>query len=227
MGMLACKHEPLVTAVPDPTPTNPIDTSQVGVPCDPDSVYFENQVLPILVSNCTESTCHNAIDQREGIVLTSYDNLLLTVKKVTSTDWSQNELMEVLLETDADKVMPPPPNAPLSADQINLIGRWVQQRAKNNACNPGFGGCNTQNMSFSADIAPILAQRCTGCHSGTSLFGGVDLANYEGAKTVALNGKLYTSITRSTNWMPKNAPKLDACTTAKIKSWIDAGAPNN
>jgi hypothetical protein len=89
MSTPACKHEPSVPGGGDPTDTidNPIDTGNNGggatscVPCDPDSVYFQNQILPILVSNCTESGCHNASDHKEGVILTSYQTLMFHRRK--------------------------------------------------------------------------------------------------------------------------------------------------
>ncbi|MBK8429106.1 MAG: hypothetical protein IPL27_25525 [Lewinellaceae bacterium] len=53
------------------------------------------------------------------------------------------------------------------------------------------------------------------------------LENYTDIKAVANSGQLYTVVTRATNWMPKGGQKLDACTTDKLKAWIDAGALNN
>ena len=92
----SCKHEPIdgLDTTPIDTTGMPIDTTPVtAVPCSPDSVYFQNEVLPLLVSNCTESGCHNTIDRQEGIILDSYANLMATVDDVTSTDWSKNELI--------------------------------------------------------------------------------------------------------------------------------------
>ena len=53
-----------------------------GVPCDPDSVYFDNQVLPILVSNCAKPGCHDAASHQDGVVLSSYASLMSTVDDV-------------------------------------------------------------------------------------------------------------------------------------------------
>jgi hypothetical protein len=40
---------------------------------------------------------------------------------------------------------------------------------------------------------------------------------------------MYGAITHSAGFtpMPKDAAQLSACTIAKIKKWIDDGAPNN
>jgi len=227
---MACKHDPFDDGVnPGPGP-GPVDTTTpppVGIPCDPDSIYFQNQILPILVSNCTQSGCHNAQDHKEGIILTSFATMVQTVENATVNDPDENKLLKVILETDPDDRMPQPPNNPLSANQIALISQWLAQGGKNNGCNENFGGCDTVSVGFSAFIQPLMQSRCVGCHSGSVPQGGIDLSTYANVKTQALNGKLYTSVSRSSNSMPKGGAKLDACTQQKIKSWVDDGAPNN
>lgn len=228
----SCKHDSMFNVEPDPT--DPTDTTGTGgnngggsgVPCDPDSVYFNNQILPILISNCTQSGCHNDQDREEGVVLTSYQSLVSTVENATLNNWDENDLLKVLIEVDLDKRMPYG-KPPLPQAQIDLIGRWVAQGAKNNACNENTGSCNTANTTFSSFVQPLIQSRCQGCHSGSSPQGGLSLASYTDIKTVADNGKLYTVVTRSSNWMPKGGQKLDDCTTSKLKAWIDAGALNN
>jgi hypothetical protein len=214
---------------------NPTDTTGTGgnnggtgsgVLCDPDSVYFDNQILPLLISNCTQSGCHNALDHEEGVVLTSYQNLLQTVEQVTNTDFSENKLIRALTDDDVDERMPYQ-KPPLPQAQIDLITRWIQQGAKNNGCNENAGQCDVTNVTFSNFVQPLIQSRCQGCHSGSAPQGGINLSTHANVKTLADNGKIYEVITRSVNWMPKGGQKLDDCTTSKVKAWIDAGAPNN
>jgi hypothetical protein len=225
----SCKHDSMFNVEPDPTDTTGTGGNNgggSGVPCDPDSVYFNNQILPILISNCTQSGCHNDQDREEGIVLSSYQSLISTVENATLPNWDENDLLKVLIEVDLDKRMPYG-KPPLPQAQIDLIGRWVAQGAKNNACNENTGPCNTANTTFSSFVQPLIQSRCQGCHSGSSPQGGLSLASYTDIKTIANNGQLYTVVTRSSNWMPKGGQKLDDCTTSKLKAWIDAGALNN
>ncbi len=228
----SCKHDPVFNVEPDPTDTTGngggggTGGGNSGVLCDPDSVYFSNQILPILISNCTQSTCHNELDHEEGIVLTSYQNMLATVNHVTTFNWDENELLKVLIEDDPDKRMPYG-KPPLPQAQIDLIATWVQQGAKNNACNENAGQCDTANISYNNFIQQLVQTRCQGCHSGTNPQGAINLENYQNVKTVAGNGLLYTVVTRTSNWMPKGGQKMDDCTTSKIKAWIDRGMPNN
>lgn len=220
--LLSCQHDPFLQ-LPDPNAPNPPSTGL----CDPDSVYFQNQILPILVSNCTESGCHNAQDHEDGVVLDSYYSLLSTVENATQNDWHENKLMRVLLESDLDDRMPPPPKSALPTAQINLIKTWLAQGAQNNGCDENFGGCDPATNQFSSFVQPLIQAKCQGCHSGNSPQGGIKLTSYAEIKAVAINGKLYGSLTRPSNWMPKGGAKLDDCNLQKIQAWIDAGAPQN
>jgi|SRR5690606_25688101 len=90
--------------------------------------------------------------------------------------------------------------------------------------------CDTTNVTYSGTIKPILEQSCNlpDCHNGP-MPSGYDFTKYSGLKKTVDNGKLLESITRtgSASFMPKDRPKLDDCTIAKFRIWIDAGAPEN
>lgn len=95
----------------------------------------------------------------------------------------------------------------------------------------GGGGttCDTANMTYSANVAPIISANCTGCHSGSAPSGGVTLSTYAGVKTQADNGNLVGVITHASGYpaMPQGGSKLSDCNINKIKAWIARGALNN
>lgn len=225
----ACKHEPIL---PDDMPQDTIDTDTLVInnPCDPDSVYFEKDILPLLLSNCAFTGCHNtATDDNEEVVLTSYSKVVNSAD-VKAYDLNDSELYEVITENDNDKIMPPPPYAPLSNEQIALIAKWIQQGAKNNSCDDTLtSGCATDNITYGAIVRPILQGHCTGCHSGTSPSSGIALSTYNQVALIALDGSLNAVITHAAGFipMPFNQPALSACKIAQIQAWIAAGAPNN
>ena len=94
---------------------------------------------------------------------------------------------------------------------------------------PDFGTCDTAAVKYSTTVTPIVSASCYGCHAGTFPSGGISLDSYAGLRAQALNGKLYGVITHSSGFqpMPQNAQMLSACNIGAIKTWIDAGAPNN
>ncbi len=96
---------------------------------------------------------------------------------------------------------------------------------------PAIQDCDTANVSYSAFIAPLMASSCatSGCHDAATASFAIILETYEDVKDVALNGKMLSSINHEGGSypMPQDAPKLDDCTIAKVRSWINAGAPEN
>ena len=231
--MVACEHDPVVDPVdpgPDPIDTivDPIDTTVNGTPCDPNVVYFNMQILPLLKSNCAKSGCHDAISHQEDIILDSYQNVMGS-DVIEPFDLSDSDLFEVITENDPDKQMPPAPNQRLNAEQINLIASWILQGAKDLTCDENAGQCNTDNITYVDFVSPLLTTYCVGCHSGGAPSGGISLNTYAGVQTVALNGRLYGAISHSAGFtpMPFGSAKLPQCSIDKIKAWIDEGAQNN
>jgi hypothetical protein len=223
----ACKHE-----VPQPGGTggggtggggggNTDSTDEVST-CSPDTVYFQQAILPILVSNCAVPGCHDATSHQEGYVFTNYQNVMKVVKPGRPGD---SDLYEVITEDDPDDRMPRPPRAPLTQTQIALIEKWIRQGAKNNSCT---SGCDTSNVRFAATIQPLLQTYCTGCHSGTNASGGLNFTTYAGVKPQIDNGKLWAAINHTgPKPMPLGGNKLSDCNISKFGIWIRNGAPNN
>jgi hypothetical protein len=215
-----CEHEPLV-------PENPVtDEPTIDEECDPDMAYFETEVLPILISNCAKSGCHDAGSAAEDIVLDSYSNVM-NADIIEGSDVDDSELYEVITETDPDDVMPPPPNQKLSSEQIATIRDWISQGTKNNTCS--LTDCDTTNVTFTNSILPIINNNCKGCHSGPAPSGNLNFATYEGIENAALNGSLLGAVTHAPGFtpMPQGGNKLSDCQIDMIRIWIDEGAVNN
>ena len=223
-----CVHQP-IPPIDDGTGNGGNDTTTSNKPCDPDTAYFQNDVLPLLVSSCAVSGCHDVASAQDGVILTTFDYIKSTAE-VRAGNPGDSKLYEVLLETDPDKVMPPPNSGiTLTQEQKNLIYTWIAQGARNNSCDPNSGGCDTVNVSFAADVSPVIVNKCRGCHNNTLQSGGVNLQGHANVQIYALNGRLYGSISHAAGYkaMPQSQPKMDDCTIAIIKKWIDDGAPNN
>ena len=213
MALVSCKHEP------------PPDLDGTWAEnCDPDTVYFGNTILPLLVSNCGMSGCHDEASHEEGIVVTDYYSLMNS-DIIDMGNANNSELMEVITETDPDKIMPPPPSTALTSAQINAIRTWINQGAKFNNC----VGCDTVNYTFNAYILPIIQTNCTGCHSGGSPDANLSLTNYAEIASIANDGSLMHSLNGTGGYsiMPKNTSGLQSCKITQIQKWINDGAPNN
>ena len=212
----ACTHEP-------PVPNSPVIPPTVSNNCSPDSVYFTNEVMPIIASNCAMSGCHDAITRAEGVNLTNYSNIM---KYVKAGNAGGSKLYKVMIEANPNDRMPPPPMAPLSATQLAKIQKWINQGAKNNSC---VGSCDTTAFTYNAIVKPMIETKCVGCHKPGNLGGNIDLSTYTATRTSALNGKLLGSIAHQPGYspMPKNGSKLQDCEITQVRKWITAGALNN
>lgn len=234
----SCVHELVVPEAPDVIPVDtvviePVDTipdipvdsvDLTGVPCDPDTVYFQNTILPLLNSSCAKSGCHDVQTHEEGVIMSDYSNIM---KEVKAGNPNQSKVYKVLFE-NGDEKMPPPPDPDLTTAQKALIKKWIEQGAKNNVCNENYGqGCSTDNVTYTEFISPLFANYCNGCHSGNAPSGNLDLTTYNNVKASAQSGKLYGSITYEAGFkpMPDGGNKLSDCFISKVKGWIDAGMP--
>lgn len=88
--------------------------------------------------------------------------------------------------------------------------------------------CNTEAVTYTSTVLPILQRECYTCHDALTQNGGVNLEGYDEVFVWVANGKVLSAIRHESAFpMPQDAPMLDSCTIAKIETWIDAGALNN
>lgn len=220
----ACKHEPWV---PDGFVPNPEDSVITSAECDPDTVYFVNNILPLLSSSCAMSGCHDASTAQDGVILDSYFNIMST-GDVDPGDPNGSKIYDVLFESGSDQMPPPGSGITLTTDQKNAIYTWILQGARNNACEES--GCDSTNASYSSDIRPILELHCLGCHSyPAAAGGGIPLDSHTDLVNYATNGQLIGAITAQPGYtsMPLGQPLLDNCKIATIRQWINEGMQNN
>ena len=98
----------------------------------------------------------------------------------------------------------------------------------------GAGGgddLSTEDASFSGDVLPILVEYCGNCHGASDAAGGISLSSYDAVMTQVQPGNAQASAAYSTivqgAMPPVGLPTPSDIERALIRSWIDAGAPNN
>ncbi|HOY15170.1 MAG TPA: hypothetical protein PLY70_18615 [Saprospiraceae bacterium] len=111
--------------------TSSVDTSNMMSNCNPDTVYFEKDILPILLTNCSLGGCHTAASRQNGVVTENYNRLVQTVG-IKPFEPEKSRLF--LSITSKNNIMPP--SGRMSEDKINLISKWISQGATNLTCNP-------------------------------------------------------------------------------------------
>ena len=72
--LAGCEHEPFEPIVEE-LDENPIDTT---LNCFEDTVYYKEDIQPIIDGNCSMSDCHDAVTKSDGIDLSSYDRVINT-----------------------------------------------------------------------------------------------------------------------------------------------------
>jgi len=197
-----------------------LNPSTPAANCSPDTVYFQQTILPLITSNCAMSGCHDAISHKEGVILTDYAH----IRAYSSTT---NPAGSSLYRSVVTGYMPP--KAPWLSTQLATLLKWMQQGAKNNSCVASSVNCDSTAVSFNATVMPILKTNCTGCHSGTSPSAGIDLNSYATVKVQAANSSLVGSITHTLGYipMPSRTVSLSACEISQIKAWVKEGILNN
>jgi len=212
----ACIHDPFII---DPA----LSGGEPVVPgCVSDGdVCFESSVLPIFVSSCAISGCHDAETQEEELILDSYRNIVR--KGIVPGNARESKLYKVLFQTGEDLM---PPGAPLSQAQKDSIAAWINQGAKNTTNCNCF--CDTTKFAYESIVQPILATNCVGCHKTPAPGGNVDLSSYTLVKAQVDNGSLIGSITHTGGFVPMpQGGKLSDCEITQIEKWVNAGVPNN
>lgn len=224
---ISCQHEPYPappgTAVVDTSGTTGGDTTggSAGKPCPPDTVYYSRDIQPILTASCAYAGCHGQGSSQDGVSLESYQTVM-NANVVDPFDPGSSDLVEVLLETDPDKQMPPPPNDPLENAKIQLIQKWIRQGAQNLSCDD----CDTANLRYNDKIRNLVAQNCTACHGGSNPSAGRSLDSYAALKDAFLNTNLQARINAASG-VPVMPPggQMNNCHIAKLEKWYQNGMP--
>lgn len=220
LGTSSCTKYKYNSDLDSITLTDPGDDNEISN-CDPDTVYFQTTILPLVVSSCATTKCHDQASHKDGIILTDYQTIIST-GNIKPGNPNDSEFFEVLTDSD-DDMMPPAPYASLTSEQIKLIKKWIQQGAEDNSCNEG---CDLSNVTFTSVVWPMMQNNCIGCHSGSNPGGGVPITNYNDVLAMANNGTLMGSVRYETGYspMPINN-QLSDCKIDQLQIWIDNGFP--
>lgn len=183
---------------------------------------FTRDILPVILSRCATTGCHDGAAGGERRSFTTYANIS---SSVSPGNPSQSSLYRVITITSGGSKMPPASSPQLSVAEIDSIGKWIGYGALNENCGEVCDTINT--VTFSGTIWPIMQTSCTGCHIGTSPGGGIAIANYANVQTIAANGSLMNSL-RGTgvSVMPKGSA-FTACRIRQFDMWVKNGALNN
>lgn len=204
----ACQHKPYVLPVSERH-------------SDP-AACFQRDVLPIFISNCAKGGCHDAQSHEEGYILDSYEHIMK--KGIVPGNYAASKIYESMIGNTEERM--PQDAPPLSSQQLNIIKEWIAAGAVNDSCG---AACDSNNITFTAGIQPLMNLYCTGCHSGSNPSGSLVLTNYASVKAAVQNRNLVHSIRYDAGYigMPQTGLRLSACEVRQVEKWVDAGMQNN
>ncbi|HUY32335.1 MAG TPA: c-type cytochrome domain-containing protein [Pirellulales bacterium] len=97
----------------------------------PAPVSFIKDVAPVLIKNC--QACHGQTDPKGGYQLLNFTLLMKpgdsTTAPLTAAKPDESELLRLISSQDKDERMPKDAD-PLTAEQIALVKRWIEEGAK-------------------------------------------------------------------------------------------------
>lgn len=183
---------------------------------------FSRDILPVLVSSCGMTGCHDAVSHQEGYTFVSYSS---TIRAVSPGNPGNSKLYQVITTVSGESRMPPLPYSRLSTAAIDSIAAWIRYGALDEYCGET---CDTINpVTFSGVIWPTIQTYCTGCHSGATPQGGIPLNSYSNVQTIAASGMLMNAL--KGNGVAKMPPSgsFSVCKLKQFQIWIDNGYLNN
>ena len=179
---------------------------------------FETQIRPILTASCV--SCHNATRPQAKLRLDGSEGLLrggTSGAAVAPGDRRGSLLYQRVSTTDA-KLRMPPVGTPLSADQVALIGAWIDAMP-------------VPRVDYARDVEPILRASCYGCHTGPQPKGQLRLdVKWVAMRVISAGASGRSRLIDRVEGkggearMPFNGTPLRPGEIATLKRWIDSGA---
>lgn len=221
--LVSCTHDPAKSVLPEPEPPAPLP------PCEPNKVYFQNQVMPYINASCCIPGCHDSRTPAAQIDLSSYEAIMASkirgVPIVKPGDPLNSRLTRSLYALDL-ALMPPIYKHPLFYIGKDNIVKWVAQGATNDICETRT---DTTKFQFRRDINPIMEKYCKGCHFGKYAYGDIELITYVQIKRQVDSARLLESILGKNGLqkMPTGNISVQPDEITQIRKWIENGAPND
>jgi cytochrome b subunit of formate dehydrogenase/mono/diheme cytochrome c family protein len=176
-----------------------------------------NEVSTIIQSKCL--TCHATADMT-GLAMDSYADLMAGGKEgpvVVPGDSADS----VLYKIQAAGGHP----GQLTEDELSIVAAWIDAGATGPS-----ESTSSSSPVWDGDIATLLEENCSTCH-GPTASGGLTMSSYadimKGGDTgpVIIPGDSATSLLIIKQEAGGHPGQLTPDEIARVKAWIDAGAP--
>ena len=180
-------------------------------------VCFQRDILPVLLSSCGTTGCHNQTSAREGYVITSYASVMSNMVVAGSPGSSR------LYTAVANNNMPPSSYTKLTTAEKDSIYNWIKDGALNSTCS---SSCDTTTVTYSNQITAIMTANCISCHSGSSAQKGILLDSYANVKANMDNGNILSAVQGITLQMPPGG-QITNCEMRQLEIWKATGETQN
>ena len=182
-------------------------------------MYFRNSVLPVIISGCAKTGCHDETSHKANHVLDNYAGIISMVRPF---DPQGSKLYSVLFSNPEKRM---PPGTPFTMDQKSIIYWWIAQGAYNNKCDSA--GCDSTDVTYTRSIYPITQAWCVGCHGGSKPANGISLETYDEVVACANSNRLMGALRHESGFysMPKGGEMLSPCEINLFQKWINIGKP--
>jgi uncharacterized membrane protein len=187
-------------------------------------VCFQRDLLPVLVSSCGITGCHDQTTHKEGYTVTSYATVMSSNLVVAGSPTSSRLYTVISGNPSSENFMPPKPYAAMTPAVKDSIFNWIKNGALNDVCT---SSCDTTSViTYQKQISALISRNCIACHSGTNASKGILLDTYAGVKTYLDNGKLLAAVKGTSIQMPPGY-SITSCELREIVLWKANGAIQN
>lgn len=150
----------------DPNPDTGGDNADTGG-TDPyaGKITYHGHAKFIINQQCV--SCHGPDDPEDDLDLSTYEKAKSQITKI---------LKAIDLDPGESSIMPP--SGKMDNAFIQTLKDWQSDGLLEGDPNGGNNDNTSGTYTYVADIATIMTQECTACHSNTNPAGGLSLTNY-------------------------------------------------
>jgi mono/diheme cytochrome c family protein/cytochrome b subunit of formate dehydrogenase len=187
------------------------------------ALNWNDYVGPLFEKKCI--TCHHGVVPSGGLDLTTYADALKGGKKGPAVV-PNSTASSVLIQAQAASIHP----GQLTADELVNITAWIDAGAPETAAAASQGVAAPPALDWKNLIGPMFQQKCAGCH-GASGQAGLNVSTYADALKGGKTGAGIVPKASADSEIIKiqaaggHPGQFSAEDLAKVKEWIDAGAP--
>jgi hypothetical protein len=98
----------------------------------PDNVSFSNDIQPVFDEHCNTAGCHSGGNPKGNLNLEASKSYAQLWNKKSGYIDTLNPQFSVLYASMNSSSNPMPPNGKLDKCELDLVLKWIQQKAKNN-----------------------------------------------------------------------------------------------